>query len=165
MVSLEIKKFPDRVLRKRAKSVQRVGDSEKGMLRDMAEVMYLNNGVGLAAVQVGIDKQLAVVDTGKGLVKLINPMIIKKEGSDIEDEGCLSIPNAVVRIKRAKKITVNFLNDAGDLSVISADGLFARAIQHEIDHLSGKLIIDYLNPIKRLLLKRRAKVLDKILAI
>lgn len=165
MANMGIKKFPDQSLRKKAVKVGKVGDPERDMLRDMAETMYINNGVGLAAVQVGIGKQLAVVDVGDGLVKLINPAILRKEGSETQEEGCLSVPGAVVKVRRAKKIVVNFLNGDGLVSQISAEGLFARAIQHEIDHLSGKLIIDYLNPIKRLLLKKRPKSLDKALTI
>lgn len=135
--------------------VRSVGDSERAMLRDMAETMYLNKGVGIAAVQVGVDKQLAVVDVGDGLIKLVNPTIIKKDGGDTQEEGCLSLPDTTVKVKRAERIVVSFLKEDGDVSQIFADGLLARAIQHEIDHLSGKLIIDYLNPIKKLLLKRR----------
>jgi len=141
-------------LRKKASSVIRVTDEERRILCDMADSMYLNNGVGLAAVQVGIDKQLAVIDIGKGLVKLINPSITKKMGTETQEEGCLSVPDAVVKVKRAKKVTVSFLDENGEVRQITAEGLFARAIQHEVDHLSGKLIVDYLNPIKRLFLKR-----------
>lgn len=161
MPNLTIKKFPDRVLRKKAVHVDNITDSERTLLQDMAETMYLNNGVGLAAVQIGIDKQLAVIDIGDGLVKLINPAILKKEGAEVQEEGCLSVPDTFVKVNRAKKIMVSFLNDNGDVSQILAEGLFARAIQHEIDHLSGKLIVDYLSPIKRLFLKKRPQPLTK----
>ena len=148
---MDIKKFPNKILRKKASRLEKVSDSDRAMLRDMAETMYLNKGVGLAAVQVGIDKQLAVIDVGKGLVKLINPAILTKEGNVIEEEGCLSVPDTTVMVKRAERITVGFLNEDGDVSQITAEGLFARAIQHEIDHLSGRLIIDYMSPVKKLL--------------
>ena len=121
----------------------------------MALSMYLSQGVGLAAVQVGIDKQLAVVDTGEGLIKMINPTIIKREGLETQEEGCLSVPGACVKVKRAKKIVVSFLNEQGEVTELRAEGLLSRAIQHEIDHLSGTVIVDYLHPLKKLLLKRR----------
>ena len=169
MAGLKINTFPDSMLRKKAARVAGVGDSEKKILKDMAEAMYLNRGVGLAAVQVGIDKQLAVVDVGKGLLKLVNPVIVKKEGSEIEEEGCLSVPQALVKVKRAAKIVVNFLNEEGLVTEMEAEGLLGRAIQHEIDHLSGVLIIDYLNPIKKFFaLKKKTlkkKILDKTRAM
>lgn len=159
MASFNIIKFPEKILRKKASKVAKIGDCEKAELKDMAETMYLNKGVGLAAVQVGINKQMAVVDVGDSLIKLINPAIIKKEGSEVHEEGCLSVPDTIVKVRRAKKIVVSFLNEEGLVSQIVAEGLLARVIQHEIDHLSGKLIIDYLNPIKKLFVKRRTKSL------
>jgi len=158
MNELTIKKYPDPFLRKKTHKVEKVTDAERKTLSQMADTMYLNSGVGLAANQVGIDKQLAVVDIGGGLIKLINPVIIKKSGSTIQEEGCLSVPENCIKIKRAKEITVNHLNEDGEACQLSADGLLARAIQHEIDHLSGKLIIDYLNPIKMLFLKRKCSL-------
>ncbi len=153
MPEFKLRKFPDPILRKEASCITKVSDSERESLSKMAEAMYLNNGVGLAAQQVGIAKQLAVIDVGNGLVKLINPLIIKKEGLEIEEEGCLSVPEAIVKVRRAKRVVVSFLNENGEACQITAEGLLARTIQHEIDHLSGRLIIDYLNPIKRLFLK------------
>jgi peptide deformylase len=159
MPDLMIRKFPDPILRKRAKKTAGVGDYEKRVLSDMARTMYMNGGVGLAAVQIGIDRQLAVIDVGEGLVKFVNPEIVKKEGSETGEEGCLSVPDTLVNIKRAKRVTVNFLNESGERSSLVADGLFARAIQHELDHLQGRLIIDHVNPIKRLFFRK--KVLPK----
>jgi peptide deformylase len=155
---LSIKKYPDPFLRKKAHKVERITDLERKLLSQMVETMYLNSGVGLAANQVGIDKRLVVVDIGSGLIKLINPVIVKKNGSEAQEEGCLSVPESCIKIKRAKEITVKYLNDNGNACQLRADGLLARAIQHEIDHLSGKLIIDYLNPIKRLFLKRECSL-------
>lgn len=154
---MKIKKFPDPILRKRAQSVACITSAEKVILADMAEVMYLKGGVGLAAVQVGIDKQLAVIDVGDGLIKLINPVIVKRDGSMEEEEGCLSVPGLQVKIKRAKNVIVNFLDEDGKAIQLKATGLFARAVQHETDHLSGKLIIDYLNPIKKIFIKKRMR--------
>lgn len=155
MLELAIKKFPDPVLRKKAASVNKITRSERSMLDDMARAMYLSQGVGLAALQVGIDKQLAVIDIGDGLIKMVNPVIVRREGSQTQEEGCLSCPGATVKVRRSKKVTVNFLNEDGDLMELKAEGLLARAVQHELDHLSGKLIIDYLGPIKKILVKKR----------
>lgn len=153
MNKLVIKKYPDPFLRKKARKVERVTEIEKDLLSQMTEVMYLSGGVGLAANQVGINKQLVVVDIGKGLIKLVNPVITKKRGSVIQEEGCLSVPENCIKVKRSKEITVKYLDENGDARQLRSEGLLARVIQHETDHLSGKLIIDYLNPIKRLLIK------------
>ncbi len=147
---MNIRCLPESCLRKKASIVKRVGDEEKRILADMAQTMYLNGGVGLAAVQVDIDKQLVVIDIGEGLRKLINPVIVKKEGCEAQEEGCLSVPETTVNVKRAKKIVVDYLNEEGQASRLDAQGLLARVIQHEIDHLLGRLIVDYLSPIKRL---------------
>jgi peptide deformylase len=155
MAELRVVKFPDSILRKKARKVGKVTAAERSMLADMARAMYLSQGVGLAAVQVGIDRQLAVVDTGNGLIKMMNPIIVKKEGVDSQEEGCLSCPGECVKVKRAKKITVSYLTEDGEVAELKADGLLARAIQHEIDHLNGTLIIDHLSPIKKLLLKAK----------
>jgi peptide deformylase len=157
MATLQIKHLPSKILRKKADSVKKVTDLEREILSNMAETMYINSGVGLAANQVGIDKQLAVIDVGSGLIKMINPCIIKCEGKDCKEEGCLSVPQICVKVTRSAKITVEFLNDLGEVIRISAVGLLARAIQHELDHLNGKLIIDYLGPIRRLLLRKKVK--------
>jgi len=157
-MDLKVLKFPEPSLKKPAKSVISTGEAERKTLSRMAETMYLNKGVGLAAVQVGIDRQLAVIDVGDGLIKMINPVIIKREGSKAEEEGCLSVSGITVKVKRAKKVVVTFLNENGAVAELKADGLLARVIQHEVDHLSGKLIIDYLSPVKRLFLKKRKAV-------
>ena len=156
MPILEIKKYPLPSLKVKAKKVYGVTVDEKRILDDMAETMYLNQGVGLAATQVGIDRQLAVIDVGEGLIKLVNPTITSKKGSAQMEEGCLSIPGIQVKIRRARGVSVSALNESGEPVNFTASGLFARAIQHEVDHLTGKLIIDYLNPLRRFLLKKKA---------
>jgi peptide deformylase len=153
VANLKVLTFPESILRKKAQKVSKVTDAERATLDDMAKTMYLSQGVGLAAVQVGIDRQLAVIDTGSGLIKMINPSIVKKDGLESQEEGCLSCPGACVKVRRAKKVVVSYLNESGEVAEIRADGLLARALQHEIDHLGGKLIIDHLNPIKKMLLK------------
>ena len=155
MKELTIKKFPDPVLRRKVSKIHKITPQDKETLIEMAKVMYLSEGVGLAASQVGIDKQLAVIDVGNGLLKLINPAIIRREGAETLEEGCLSVPGVSVKVKRAKSVTVNFLDEEGCAQALSADGLLARAVQHELDHLAGILIVDYLNPVKKLLLKRK----------
>ena len=147
---MEIKRYPDPVLRRKGKDVKSIGNDERKMLADMAETMYLKGGVGLAAVQVGIHRNMVVVDIGDGLKKMINPVISKKEGGETREEGCLSVLEKCVNVKRSKKIVVDYLNEDGHAIRLSAEGLLARVIQHEIDHLLGKLIVDYLNPLKKI---------------
>lgn len=150
MAVMGIKIFPDPILRKKGEAILGIGKEESRILADMAETMYLKGGVGLAAIQVGALKNMVVIDIGEGLMKLINPVILKKEGVEIQEEGCLSVPDKCVNVKRSKKIIVDYLNEDGRATRLAADGLLARVIQHEIDHLFGKLIIDYLSPLKKL---------------
>ncbi|MEA3485875.1 MAG: peptide deformylase, partial [Candidatus Aerophobetes bacterium] len=105
--------------------------------------MYASQGIGLAAPQVGIDKRLIVVDVGEGLLKLINPLILLEEGESILEEGCLSLPGVNVKVKRAKSVVVEGWNEKRKRIKIKSEDLFAHAIQHEVDHLQGILIIDY----------------------
>jgi peptide deformylase len=151
MAGLRVVKYPEKILRKAASPVAKVTDEDRRMLDEMAKTMYMSQGVGLAAVQVGIGKRLAVVDTGTGLIKMVNPSIVKSEGYETQEEGCLSVPGAAVKVRRAKKIVVSYMNEGGMVVEMKAEGLLARAIQHEIDHLCGKLIIDYMNPVKRII--------------
>mgnify|MGYP001559748926 CR=1 FL=1 len=155
MSDLKIRKFPEAILRRRAAIVEKVTMSERSTLSDMASAMYLSQGVGLAAVQVGIDKQLAVIDVGEGLIKLVNPVILKREGTETQEEGCLSCPGLYVKIKRSRKVLVGYIDENGDITEMNASGLLARAVQHELDHLSGKLIIDYLGPVKKMLARKK----------
>ena len=152
----EIVKYPAIILKNSCFPVTIVGAEEKGILENLTKTMYLNGGVGLAAPQIGINKQLAIVDIGdKRLIRLINPEIIESEGIEIMEEGCLSIPGLYIPVKRAKRIKVKSLDENGRESNLEATGLLARAILHEIDHLKGRLIIDYLSLIKRFLALRR----------
>ena len=155
---MKIRKFPESILRKKAAKVEKVTGYERSLLAEMADVMYLSQGVGLAAVQVGIDKQLAVIDIGDGLIRMINPVIVKRCGTETQEEGCLSCPGLSIKIKRAKRVVVNFLDQNGDFVELKAEGLLARAMQHELDHLLGKLIIDYLNPVKKMLAGKRMSI-------
>jgi peptide deformylase len=150
MAEMEIKRFPDPALRKKGEDVKSIGNDERRVLADMAETMYLKGGVGLAAVQVGIHKNMVVIDIGDGLRKMINPVISKREGRETQEEGCLSVPEKCVNVKRSKRVVVDYLNEDGRTISLSAEGLLARVIQHEVDHLFGKLIVDYLNPLKKI---------------
>ncbi len=143
MFDIRIRKYGDPILRREVRLVEKIGAEEKEILSDMAKIMYENEGVGLAAPQIGIDRRLIVVDTKKKLLKLINPKILEKEGKDSLSEGCLSLPEIFVRVNRAKKIAIEGLNENGEMVRLDAKDFFARVIQHEIDHLNGILIIDY----------------------
>jgi len=147
---MEIRRFPDPALRRKGEDVKSIGDDERKILADMAETMYVKGGVGLAAVQVGIHKNMVVIDIGDGLMKMINPVISRKEGSETQEEGCLSVPEKCVSVKRSGKVAVDYLDQDGRAVSLAAEGLLARVVQHEIDHLFGKLIIDYLNPLKKI---------------
>lgn len=132
----------DDILRKKSRTVEKVDDRIRQIAEDMAETMYKANGVGLAAPQVGILKRIIVVDVGDGLVTLINPEIVEAKGSQSDEEGCLSIPGSRGVVERPMEITVKGLDKNGNEKEIKAEGYFARALCHEIDHLSGVLFID-----------------------
>jgi peptide deformylase len=152
---LKIRVVGDPVLRRKAKKVTRVTAHHRELLSKMSRLMYEASGVGLAAPQVGIDEQMIVVDIGKGLYKLINPRILKREGHQAIEEGCLSVPGVSVKVKRAKKILLRALDEDGKTVVFDAQDLLACVCQHEIDHLLGKLIIDYAPLWKRLAFKKK----------
>ena len=154
---LKIRFYGDPHLRKRAKPVRAVTDKERGILSEMAELMRLAGGIGLAAPQVGIDQQMVLVDIGEGPVMLINPKITKKRGSQELEEGCLSLPGIYVNVKRARRIIVSALNEYNEKISIDANDLFARALQHEIDHLRGRMIIDYASLFKKIALRKKLR--------
>ena len=132
----------DEILRKKSRNVNLIDNKILTLLEDMAETMYHANGAGLAAPQVGILKRLVVIDVGMGLIKLINPVIIKSYGEQLESEGCLSIPGIFGIVKRPEKVIVRALNENGQAIELEGTGLLARAFCHEIDHLDGVLFID-----------------------
>jgi len=161
VLSKGIRIFGEPVLRKKAKPVKSIGEEEGKTLEAMAKLMYEAQGCGLAANQVGLDKQLFVVDVGGGLLKLANPKILKKEGSDIIEEGCLSLPGVLVKIKRPRKILIECLDSDNKVIQFEAQDILCRALQHEIDHLKGKLIIDYAPMAKRFFLRRKLRRIAK----
>ncbi|MGH4125406.1 MAG: peptide deformylase [Clostridium sp.] len=132
----------DNVLRKKSKYVDKIDKRILQLMDDMAETMYKERGVGLAAPQVEILKRIIVVDIGEGLIKLVNPEIIAIEGEQQDTEGCLSIPGIIGEVKRPYKVKVKAINEIGKNVEIQATGLLARAFCHEIDHLNGILFID-----------------------
>lgn len=159
--ALKIRIFGDSVLRKKARVVNSVTASHKQILSQMAQLMYDSQGVGLAAPQVGINEAMIVVDVGTGLYKLINPAILKRQGSQVLEEGCLSVPGICLKIKRAKKIIVRAQDEDGKDLKIEAQDLLACVFQHEIDHLKGQLIIDHASILEKVKIKRRLIALQK----
>ena len=142
MAKLSIVTIGDPVLTEKAEEVPKVTKKISKLIDDMLETMYDANGVGLAAPQVGISQRIAVLDVGEGPVVLVNPVIKNCVGEEIDVEGCLSIPERWVYVKRYESVEVTALNEKGKPIRIEADGLFARAVQHELDHLDGILIVD-----------------------
>ena len=143
-----IREEGDEILRKKSKEVEVVDDKIRELINDMVETMHKYDGVGLAAVQVGILKRILVIDLydEKPVLKLINPVILKTKGEQEVEEGCLSFPNKYARVKRPKEVVVEGLNENGVKVKITATDLLAQAISHEIDHLEGKLFIDKMIP-------------------
>jgi peptide deformylase (EC 3.5.1.88) len=166
MAILEIKKYPDEILKTRASFVDEINGNIQKLIDDMIETMYKANGVGLSAPQVGVSKRIIVVDTSprqenQSLIVLINPEIINSEGEIISEEGCLSLPGFITRLQRKQKVFVKGLDKNGKEIEIEAEGLLARAFQHEIDHLEGILLIDRISPLKRELFRRKYKKIKK----
>jgi peptide deformylase len=158
MALLPIVKMGDPVLRKKTLPVTQFDEKLQKTLTDMFQTMYAAPGVGLAANQVGLTGQFAVIDVHpegkrKPLV-IINPVIEERSGSILEEEGCLSIPGFAARVKRSAKVRVRAINEHGLPVVIEGEGLLARCLQHEIDHLNGKFYIDHLSILLRMRIKR-----------
>lgn len=142
MPKLEILKYPNPTLKKRSKAIKAVDKKIRDLIDGVAETMYGAPGIGLAAPQVGELIRLIVIDIGEGLIALLNPKITKRSGEQEFIEGCLSVPNLEAPIKRAAAVTVKGLDRSGRPTSIEAEGLLATVLQHEIDHLDGKLFID-----------------------
>lgn len=165
MALREIRTYPDPVLRKKTSRIEQIDNSLDRLIEDMVETMHAAPGVGLAANQVGVPLQLAVIDLSSRededqrhpLLVIINPEILSMEGSVIEEEGCLSIPDYADKVKRAARVKVRAQDRTGTQFELEAEGLMAKALQHEIDHLNGLLFIDRLSTLKKNLFKRRAK--------
>ena len=160
MAILNIRTYPNPVLKEVCRPVTAVNDEVRGILGDMAETMYLNRGVGLAAPQVGVGLRLIVVDAGPErdgtqLLKLANPRITEKEGIQSSEEGCLSLPGLTVDLDRFDRVTVEALDASGNRQRIQAEGLLSVALQHEIDHLDGILLVDRVSSLRRTLYRKK----------
>ncbi|MBN1467057.1 peptide deformylase [candidate division KSB1 bacterium] len=139
----DLKIYPDAVLRRKAKVVEQVDGRIHDLVTAMQEIMYAHRGIGLAAPQVGATERIIIADIGEGLLSMINPTILQNEGQDNLIEGCLSLPDVAVDIQRHQEITISGVNIEGEEIKLDLNGLVARVVQHEIDHLDGILIIDY----------------------
>ncbi|MBN2653522.1 MAG: peptide deformylase [Nitrospirae bacterium] len=160
MAVLEIKKFPADVLKQKALPVEQIDKDIQKLIDNMIDTMYDAPGIGLAAPQVGVSKRVIVVDINSleedsEPVVLINPEITDTDGLIESEEGCLSVPECVAKVKRAEKVVVKGLDRDGKDVRIEADGLFARALQHEIDHLNGVIILDRISQLKRELYRKK----------
>jgi peptide deformylase len=158
MARLPILEFPDPRLRTRAEPVAQVDDALRRLIDDMFETMYAAPGIGLAATQVNVHKRLLVVDiseTRDQPLALINPEIVAREGIEETEEGCLSVPGIYDKVTRAEKIRIRALDRNGKQIEMDADGLLAVCIQHEMDHLEGKLFVDYLSELKRTRIRKK----------
>jgi len=158
MALLPILEFPDPRLRTRATPVTEVDASIRKLIDDMFETMYAAPGIGLAATQVNVHKRVLVVDVSQDRsapLVLINPEIVSREGVEETEEGCLSVPGVYDKVTRAERIKVRTLDRAGKQIEIEADGLLAVCIQHEMDHLEGKLFVDYLSELKRTRIRKK----------
>ena len=155
---------PNKLLRQVSKPVEKVGREEQKLMDDMLETMYAANGIGLAAIQIGIPKRIIVMDISKSdenkkPMFFVNPIIKNKDKElSIYEEGCLSVPNYFAEIERPKKCDVEYLDYNGNKKILNAEGLFATCIQHEMDHLEGILFIDYLSKLKKsMIIKKLSK--------
>ena len=160
-IGLRIRTYGDPCLRKKSKAVKEVGPSERFLINAMIETMRLHKGIGLAAPQVGLNEQIFVADVGDGPFVVINPRILKKSGSDVMEEGCLSIPDVLVKIKRAESVVVSYVDENNRPVERKCDGLLAKVVQHEADHLNGKLIIDHATLAEKFKYKKQLQELQK----
>ncbi len=165
MSLLNILEFPDERLRKKAVKVQAVDGKIKNLVDDMLETMYESRGVGLAATQVNVHLRVIVIDVSEQKdtpLCLINPEIIEKDGVEESEEGCLSVPGFFEKVKRAEHIKVKALDKDGKIYEFEARDLLAVCVQHEIDHLDGKLFVDYISPLKRQRIKKKLEKIHKM---
>jgi peptide deformylase len=156
---------PNKILRQVSKPVEKVGKDEQQLMDDMLETMYSANGIGLAAIQIGVPKRIIVMDISKDENSkepryFVNPIIKNKDSSKTTyEEGCLSVPNQFAEIDRPKRCVVEYLDYNGDKKTLNAEGLLATCIQHEMDHLEGILFIDYLSKLKKsIIIKKLSKI-------
>lgn len=165
MALREVLVFPDPRLRELAQPVVAVDESVERLAADMIETMYHESGIGLAATQIGVAKRVIVIDISEQRdqpLVLINPQILERRGELVREEGCLSVPGYYDEVSRAAAISYRALDRDGEVIESEADGLLAVCIQHEIDHLDGKLFVDYLSELKRKRLRKRLEKRERI---
>lgn len=158
MALLSILRYPDVRLRKKAKPVAQVDGRIQQIVDDMFETMYDAPGIGLAATQINVHEQIVVIDVSEDKNEplcLINAEILELQGTEESEEGCLSVPDYYASVKRAEKVTVRALNKEGEWFEMEADGILAVCIQHELDHLQGKVFVDYLSPLKQSRIRKK----------
>lgn len=155
MPLMDIRFYPDPILRVPTQAITLFDEDLHSLIADMWETMYAKDGVGLAAPQVGVSLKLAVVAWEEYKLVLINPEIIESREPIVREEGCLSFPGIFEKVSRPQYITVRYLDETGKEHLLSAEGFLARAIAHETDHLNGKLLIDHISPLRRAFLKKR----------
>jgi peptide deformylase len=162
MAILEILKYPHPTLKKRCEEVTQIDEGLRKLVRDMTETMYEANGIGLAASQVGVSQRIIVLDVSpidpqQNFFIMINPEIISQEGEVDHEEGCLSVPDCFERVKRRERICVRGISPGGKEMEVTGEGILAFALQHEIDHLNGVLILDKLSQLKREFYRNKLK--------
>ena len=162
MAALEILKYPHPILKKRSEVVSQINEEVKKLIQDMRETMYQAGGVGLAACQVGVPQRVIVLDVSPldpqhSFFALINPEIISEEGEIDHEEGCLSVPDCLEKVKRREKVCVRGLSAEGRDIEIKGEGILAIALQHEIDHINGVLILDKISRLKREIYRNKLK--------
>ena len=168
MALLELVKAPDPRLKLISKPVEEVDSKLRRFMTDMVETMYAENGIGLAAIQVGVAKRVAVIDLDPAgpaskPIYLVNPRIVEASGElSTYHEGCLSVPEVWDDVKRPAALTVEYTDENGKLHTVKADGLFATCLQHEIDHINGLLFIDHLSRLKRAIALRKSAKLKRL---
>ena len=170
MAIMEILIHPDPILRRKSKRIEQIDDNFKNFLKDLTETMYEKDGVGLAAPQIGVLKRVVVIDVSdhqngeeRAPQYFLNPEIIDRKNFEVNEEGCLSVPDIHEDVKRATYVKVRFYDENLDFFELEAEGLLAIAIQHEVDHLDGKLFIDYLSPLKYQRITKKMKKYKKSL--
>ena len=158
----QIVTYPNPVLREKAQPVESIDDDLRALIDDMAEVMYDDDGIGLAANQVGDLRRVIVIDAGEGFAAFINPEIVSRAGeAEGMEEGCLSLPGIRVHVKRPTEVKMKAMNLEGEPVEVEAEGMLARVLQHETDHLNGVMIIDHASPLQRSLFKNKLRRLEK----
>ena len=167
MAKLDVLHYPNPRLRLKASLIEAIDDGVKGLAGDMLETMYAEGGIGLAATQVDVQKRLVVMDLSEERnqpVFMINPEILSAEGTEEMQEGCLSVPGLYDTVERAETIRFRYLTLDGEVIEKETDGLLAVCVQHEIDHLDGKLFIDYLSPLKQQRIRKKIEKQEKLQA-